>query len=234
MTTDITAFALGQWAYEVQPGTITSADNTTTGVTASTFNKRCDQLWVEGAGTLAVPVGGKGFAGALVGGTWYRVFVIMKPDGTCDSGFDNNATATNLLAAAASAGYTKYRRVGWVQVGGGLNTFIQIATPALNTYQRFDRPNATIVENGQTICGSLPPSVMAKITLRMDTTANRFCLVGVGAGTPSATLYTMASNGSGEITAKLDTTSRVQTLVSNPNAITTLLQRGWYDDLLTP
>jgi len=224
----------GLFGAAISPGTISSADNTLTGISAVTIYKRADQAWAQGAGTLAAPTGARGFPGAPVANAWYRMFVIMKPDGTCDAGYDDNATATNLLAAAAGAGFTKYRRIGWVQMTGAANSFMQFVTAALNTYQRYDRTPATIVENGITVCSSLPPNTLARLGVRMDLTGGRFALIGTQTGAPSATNFTMCNSGSGEIDARLSATSGVLTTVSNPNAITTILQRGWYDDLQTP
>lgn len=70
--------------------------------------------WTAGAGGNAAP------AGALfVANTLYGVFLIGKPDGTCDWGIDTSLTAANLLAAAS--GYTGYRRIGWIRSEGTPN-----------------------------------------------------------------------------------------------------------------
>lgn len=64
--------------------------------------------WTAGAAGNAAP------AGALfAANTLYGVFLIGKPDGTCDWGIDTILTAANLLAAAT--GYTGYRRIGWIR-----------------------------------------------------------------------------------------------------------------------
>jgi len=67
--------------------------------------KQLDAVWTAGTG-----VGGLSSAvSPAIANTTYHMFVISKPDGTVDAGFDTSLTAVNLLADAT--GYTKYRRV---------------------------------------------------------------------------------------------------------------------------
>jgi len=66
--------------------------------------KQIDAVWTAGTG-----VGGRASAVSLSANTTYHMFVISKPDGTVDAGFDTSVTAVNLLADAT--GYTKYRNV---------------------------------------------------------------------------------------------------------------------------
>lgn len=74
-------------------------------VLGSAIIKRVDANWAAGTGNGGFPSGI-----TLTANTWYYFFVIAKPDGTVDAGFDSSLSATNLLADAT--GYTKYRRVG--------------------------------------------------------------------------------------------------------------------------
>jgi len=60
--------------------------------------------WVAGTGN-----GGLATGVILAIKTWFHCFLIGKPDGTTDAGFDTSITATNLLATAS--GYTDYKRV---------------------------------------------------------------------------------------------------------------------------
>ena len=71
---------------------------------ASTMTKQIGVSWVAGTGN-------GGFPNIIIidVNTWYHCFVIAKPDGTTDAGFDTSLTAVNLLATAT--GYTDYIRV---------------------------------------------------------------------------------------------------------------------------
>jgi hypothetical protein len=89
--------------------------------------------WTAGAAGNAFP------AGALFANGKFRVFLISKPDGTTDWGCDTDASATNLLAAAAS--YTRFRRIGWIYVSGG--ALIQWA-------QSASAPDLFLFDNVQT------------------------------------------------------------------------------------
>jgi hypothetical protein len=61
-----------------------------------------------------------GLADAVVLGTnqWIHVYLIMHADGTVDAGFDNSASASQLLT---DSGYTYYRRIGSVKTDGSSN-----------------------------------------------------------------------------------------------------------------
>lgn len=71
------------------------------------FTKQIDANWTAGDN-----VGGFPSALTLTNDTGYFVFLIIKPDGTVDFGFDSDDTASNLLTDAV--GYTKYRMLGWI------------------------------------------------------------------------------------------------------------------------
>lgn len=72
----------------------------------SAITKQIDANWAEGAAA-----GGFPSSLTLSNTTWYRVFVILKSDGTIDAGYDTSATAANLLSDAT--GYAEYRQVGY-------------------------------------------------------------------------------------------------------------------------
>jgi len=78
--------------------------------------KQLDAVWTAGTG-----VGGRASAVSLTANTTYHMFVISKPDGTVDAGFDTSVTAVNLLADAT--GYTKYRRVWSMYTDGSSNWY---------------------------------------------------------------------------------------------------------------
>jgi hypothetical protein len=73
--------------------------------------KQIDATWAAGSGA-----GGFPDTISILPDTWYHVFLIGKPDGTVDVGFDSNISASNLLTdtVVAAAGYTLYRRIGSV------------------------------------------------------------------------------------------------------------------------
>lgn len=74
--------------------------------------KRLFNAWVPSFDNFNA-TGGRAPAVALAPDTTYYCFIISKPDGTTDAGFDSSLTAVNLLNAAT--GFTKYRRVGSVK-----------------------------------------------------------------------------------------------------------------------
>jgi hypothetical protein len=81
------------------------------------ITKRFDLNWAEGTNN-----GGYATGATRAVDTWAHVFVIAKPDGTTDAGFDTSTTATNLLADAT--GYTKYRRVATIKSTSGSSTLV--------------------------------------------------------------------------------------------------------------
>ena len=76
---------------------------------SSVITKQIDAVWAEGddAGGLASTV-------TLSGPEWIYVFLISKTDGTVDAGFDDNASATNLLSDASA--YSYYRHIASVYI----------------------------------------------------------------------------------------------------------------------
>lgn len=68
---------------------------------ASALTKRLDAAWAAGTNQ-----GGR-MSAAAIADTTYHCFIIGKPDGTVDVGFDTSPTAPTL-----PAGYTTFRRIG--------------------------------------------------------------------------------------------------------------------------
>lgn len=81
---------------------------------ATSLIKRIDANWTQGTNQGGFPT-----ALSLSTDTWYHLFVIGKPDGTVDAGYDSSITATNLLADAT--GYTDYRRIGSIYTNSSHN-----------------------------------------------------------------------------------------------------------------
>lgn len=133
---------------------------------------RSTVTWTKSLSNFAVGNTNGGFPSALTltADTWYRVFHIMKADGTIDFGFDTSATATNLLTDAT--GYTKFRRVGWILTNGSsqITNFIQDADDEssfiwdINVQDVSETVPATTV---QTKTMSAPPNSRAKISANL-------------------------------------------------------------------
>jgi len=56
------------------------------------------------------------FSGTVSANTWYHYFLIAKPDGTIDVGFD-----TSVIAANIPTDYTLFRRIGSLRTDGSSN-----------------------------------------------------------------------------------------------------------------
>lgn len=106
----------------------------------SVITKQIDVSWAEGDDAGGFPTGI-----SLTNNTRYRVFVIVKTDGTVDAGFDTAANASNLLADASD--YSYYRQVGWLHTDGSSNiSGLEGVSPA-----GVDRVLLDVIEfNGQT------------------------------------------------------------------------------------
>lgn len=79
----------------------------------SALTKQLDAAWAEGTNAGGLPSGV-----TLSGDEWLYFFVIGKDDGTVDAGFDDNASATNLLS---DSGYTSYCHIGSVFIDASSN-----------------------------------------------------------------------------------------------------------------
>lgn len=99
----------GDSSAQIDPGCCSSADGTAFMVLPDTLVKNLDP-WVEGGTIGGGAAGGRAAGVSLTNNTWLILFMISKPDGTVDAGWDTDLNATNLLATAT--GYTKYRPIG--------------------------------------------------------------------------------------------------------------------------
>ena len=118
----------------------------------SSLVKELDNVWA--VGTAA---GGRASGSPYIADTWYHVFMIAKPDGTVDAGFDTDITAVNLLADATD--YTLFRRIGAIKteqgsvniipfynkisVYSGQREFYWIGIPTGSVFNVTDPPNLT-------------------------------------------------------------------------------------------
>ena len=82
----------------------------------SSLTKRLDAVWAEGDG-----LGGRASSVPLSTNTWYHLFLIGKPGGTVDAGWDTDINAANLLADAT--GYTFYRLI-WSNLTDGSSDIV--------------------------------------------------------------------------------------------------------------
>jgi hypothetical protein len=105
---------------QIQPGVFTNSTNIALFELVTALTKEINNTWAEGnlAGGLASGL-------TLSNNTWYHVFMLAKPNGEVDAGFDTSITATNLLADAAVqfAGYTYYRRIWSLRTDGSANIY---------------------------------------------------------------------------------------------------------------
>jgi len=106
-------------------------------VLAAGLTKQLDAAFAAGtdAGGL--------FSGSPANSTGYHVFIIKKDsDDTIDVGFDTSSVATNI-----PAGYTEYRRIGWIKTDYGASAdiygFTQIGDTFLwdNPFESVDEAN---------------------------------------------------------------------------------------------
>lgn len=85
-------------------------------VLASAMTKQLDVAWAAGSAA-----GGR-MSAAAIADTTYHCFIIGKPDGTTDVGFDVSATAPTL-----PTGYTTFRRLGSImRISGAIKAFTQL------------------------------------------------------------------------------------------------------------
>lgn len=209
---------------------------------ASALGKQIDAAWAEG-GTPGTTAGGFPSGLSLTNGTWYRVFVIAKADGTVDGGFDTSATAANLLADAT--GYTYYRHVGWVfYTSNSIVKFFQKKNRFTFDVPRLDVNYIATTTTAATHTVSLPPDVDCvgdqQIVMKDDNAAgaNQSCYGLITAieqtdTTPSASahnIYTydtsgdnnesfmtqmnVASSASSTIRSRFDTTSKLLAIIT--------------------
>lgn len=205
------------------------------------IGKQIDQPWAAG-GTTGAPTGGFPSGISLTNNTWYRVFLIAKPDGTVGAGFDTSSTAVNLLADAT--GYTKYRHIGWVRRGVGTNLqFVQVGSSF-----EFDTPvadflAATLASTTESKTLTVPPSTIANVSFRGDsgsgTVYYRLYQTSMTSAAASSSnmdfvAYVSGSpefDASGRASVKTDASSQIKVSANSTgaNCPFTIITRGWTD-----
>lgn len=232
----------GDTAHDVDVASGQAADKDATQYirTTSTLTKQADATWTAGSA-----VGGMASGVAFVSGTTYHVFVIAKPDGTADAGFDNTITAANLLATAS--GYTKYRRVGSVMTDG--STSIRQFTQNDNFFQ-WKVPLQDLVITSLPTTASLYALTVPSGVKQISKAYYWFRRTGTGETvglitspeqddtTPSGTVYNMRSNqdSNNYIDSQpyqglmlTDTSGRIRLRFNSTDDDLENLTMGWFD-----
>lgn len=221
-------------------GRCKSSDNAQDLVFGATVGKSINVNWAEG-GTSGAPLGGFPSALTLTASTWYRTFLIVKPSGQVDAGFDTSPAAANLLSDAAGAGYNKYRQIGWVFYNGSnvIEPFTQdvenLSYFKWNT--RASDVNETIPSlTAETRTLQAPPETYAElssgITLGASATHyTRLDRVGSLTTAPSATNYDFAAinaaNG-GQFTILTNASSQIDYRVSQAGNTISIQTKGFH------
>ncbi len=214
--------------------------------TAGGITKQIDVDWTAGDDQGGFP------SGLTLAEDWYHLFVIRNTvTGTIDAGFDNNLAATNLLAdaAAETAGYTQFRRVGSVLTSPATFNIIAYRQVGDSFYWRnagFQDINVdpgTDVQVTHTLA-HIPdgPRVLANVSINFHTPTGNGQAFHVYAGgdetlatTPSITYHDARTNGDGrdsQATALILTNILAQIKTRSNIAATddlTIQTHGWQD-----
>lgn len=217
-------------------GSAVSYDGTTAMVLSTALGKNLTSVWAAG-GTPAAAVGGRASAVPLVANQFYRVFLISKPDGTSDVGFDTSTTAANLLADAASAGYTKYRRIGWVQQGPLAGNILQFVVKN-NVYSRIlgvALATAALPSVIHYTATSLPVNVVGILGIffeRTGTAGVRYLSINSPPGSSSVGFdVATETSQSSKLQVYLNSGANNVVVSATANSLITINQLGWIDDI---
>lgn len=187
---------------------VDNADGTLMVGAAST--KRLDAVWVVGSGNGGL------FSGSIAN-TTYHFFVIMRTDtGVVDYGFSTSVTAADI-----PAGYTKYRRIGYIiRSGGVILAFVQRGDRFAWKAMVNDRPSAAPPNtNRQTQTLTMPANTVAIIEVVVyaaSVAANgwvRPTSYTDAAASPTNRTFVIvpvgASAGPGEMEVEVDSSSQI-------------------------
>jgi hypothetical protein len=197
---------------------------------SSGLTKQLDAIFAEGDN-----LGGL-FLGAIAADTAYACFVIEKDsDGSIDAGFDTDPDAANI-----PAGFTAYRRIGWVITDGSSNIidFVQDGDYFYYKDQILDVNDSSPGTTENIVSMSMPPSVQGVFGIDLNDTGSRQVLVTSTPQTdsvPSSTNNTLRVNAGGQIQsveAVRETNASGQIRYRSSNATVDALRiysRGWID-----
>jgi hypothetical protein len=133
----------------VAAGVVRDNADAITGTSTSAIVKQIDAAdWGSGTGA-----GGRPSGVSLSADKWYYVFAIFATDGDVDFGFDDDISATNLLADSnvATAGFDQgYRRIGSVMTDGSSNIkqFYQLGDEFWWAYDEMADAEHTVTNTG--------------------------------------------------------------------------------------
>lgn len=215
----------------INPGACIDSTNTRDMLLNSAITKQIDVDWVEGTGQGGFPSGI-----VLAPTTWYHIFVIIKADGTVDSGFDSSVTATNLLADATD--YTEFRRVGSVLSTGiqNIKFFRQ-----QGDYFYFISPTSEVLPASATahvITANVPTGVQVMAILSFDiATLNINARIAViedtttGAGIHDIHTSGSAGYGTGLVEILTSTSATFSYIITQAGTLpgAAINSRGWKD-----
>lgn len=222
---------------DISAGGCRNSDDTASIVLSSAITKQIDQNWAAGSAAGGFPSGL-----TLSNATWYRVFVIAKPDGTTDAGFDTSATAANLLSDAT--GYTLYRRIGWVRTDGSAN-ILEFRQDGDRFFWNapFEAATWTLAATAANLVVGAPPSSIAVASFDLQVTAGNtiYNVVRHPDGTDtaaSASSFTFMARAVGaadtrssfEVQCPTDASSQIEIRSSGTAGIAqAVMSLGWID-----
>jgi len=198
----------------------------------SILTKQIDVDWVEGTNQGGFPSGL-----TLAIDTWYHLFVIAKPDGTVDAGWDTSVNATNLLTDATD--YTVFRLIASNLTDGSANIikYFQDGDNFDWDVQPEDFAGAPS-NTGLPQQISVPPTgVLAYVSvlLNANSLANILITALAQTNTPAAdAINTIRVSSAGENSAatiyvRADSSSEIRQRGNNAGAALRLQTRGWID-----
>jgi hypothetical protein len=209
-------------------------------MTGGAMTKRLDAAWAAGTNQGGI------FSGAKGASTWYAVHAIRKDsDASVDYGFDTSATAANK-----PAGYTYYRRIGYILTDGAsaILAFYKIGNRFYLTTKIQNVAATNPGTNAVLAAITVPPSLLGIVSCTLATsyvTARIFALFSCPTdtdSTPSVALFDISAReqyatsgyedwNSTEKTLQVDSSSRVRYRISYSDATTIvyIMTNGWID-----
>lgn len=169
-------------------GKARSQDDTVDIVLSSPITKQIDAAWVAGDNVGGFPSGA-----TLSPNSTYHLFVIASADGTLvDAGYDDNLSATNLLADAT--GYTAYKRVFSITTDGSSNistigAFIENSGGGIIFYY------VDIIQD--LLISTTAPTVKTNISISVPSGISILCIINVlgrGAFNNAAIVFNQSDN----------------------------------------
>ncbi len=159
----------------MSPGSARNTADDSDLILPSSLQKQINATWVVGAG------GGLPDALAIATNTWYRLFLVAKPDGTADVTWDTSPTAANFFADAnaIAAGFSDsdlFRRIAWTRTDGVPNIrnfHNSVADPTVYVWdaQQLDVDVVTVQNVSREafdLSDSVPPESFGRLVIAVD------------------------------------------------------------------